>query len=271
MTEKEESLFSAYFNAASKKDYDQAFEKIEEIKKEYPLLNKDGFWDVTRIRLYMEMADLDNALKNTNIALMTFPENSDLYEIKSDIIYQSSISLTEIDKIINGIESAIHFINEALQKSDNFKYSILRKKGKKPDPEWFDLIQEKKVGLISKRAEMSATLKAFLNRKHTELLRSDIENKIKIFENEKIKQFEQLGLFSAIIALIITNVQIVPKLSIEKLFVFNISFVLAIIFIISSAILLLEIGEDKSFLSRWKFWFIVSLFLISVIFYLLVR
>lgn len=263
-----EDLWSDLGRARFEGNFKRAFEIIDKLKGKYPFMQE--FLVADEVSLMIDMGKYSNALEAVNDALYGFPNSIRLLDHKSEIIYRLALQEININRATEGIQKAITIISDVINRRSVQRFEHLASKDRVElsDFHYSDTSQEELTRLYARRSDMSTMLKILLVQNQIRIVKNGVDRKIKIFNNEKIKQFEQLGLFSAIIALIITNVQIIPKLSIEKIFVFNVSLALVLLFIISGGSLLLEIGQNDSYFKRWKFWFYVSTILLLAITYL---
>lgn len=258
-----------YFEAKRIGDYDNAKIILSVLKKENETLGEE-FFVTEEIQLLNEAADPE-IVKKIDIAILKHPTSHRLLELKSDIVYERALKQKCAVDVIHGINIAIEFLEMSERHFNEMKFRTLSASSLKPNQDWYVTIYDKQNQYLDKKTRMRLSSDSLSTRKGLIDMIDLLKQQVDSYENDKIKQFEQLALFSAILALIITNVQVVTKLSIEKIFVFNISLAITLIFVLTSGSLLLNIGQSNTFYKRWNFWFSVSFALFGYIFYLNVK
>ncbi len=239
------------------------------LKNENPILGEE-FFSVEEVQLLNESSDPE-IIKKIDIAILKHPKSHRLLELKSDIVYDLALKQKSAEDAIRGINMAIEFLEMSEGYFNEMKFRALSDSNSRPNQDWYVTIYDKQNQYLDKKTRMRLSSDTLSTRKGLINMIDLLKQRVDSYENDKIKQFEQLALFSAILALIITNVQVVTKLSIEKIFVFNISLAITLIFVLASGNLLLNIGQSGNFYKRWNFWFLITLGLLGCIIYLITR
>ncbi len=258
-----------YFEAKRVGDYEKAKIILPSLKEKYSGLG-DEFFAEQEIQLLIE-ADDPEIIKKIDIAILKHPNNSRLLEFKSDIVYDRALKQQSVEDAIRGINMAIEFLEMSEERFNNMKFRTLSDLNSKPNQDWYVAIYDKQNQFLDKKTRMRLSSDTLSTRKGLIDMIDLLKQRVDSYENDKVKQFEQLALFSAILALIITNAQVATKLDLDKIFVLNISLAITLIFVLASGNLLLGIGQSEAFYKRWNFWFATSLVLLGGITYLLIR
>lgn len=257
------------FDAAKREgDYEKAFTTVKKLQHDYPYLSEH--FKLQELNLCIEIDD-PQIVNKIDLALRNYPNSSEIYELKSDIFYRTAFDQENLDAAINLVNQAISFLKTAEMNFEVRKFEALTGTDTQPDQSWIVTTQDTQNKFLDKKMSMNITLQNLTLRRDAANAINSLEQKIEKFEGEKIKQFEQLALFSAILALIITNVQVATKLDLDKIFVLNISLAITLIFVLASGNLLLGVGQSETFYKRWNFWFAVSVILLGGVIYLLVK
>ncbi len=197
---------------------------------------------------------IDEAYGLTLSAIRKYPENYDLYELRDACLLGRLSRFEKNNDFINLVKNT-----EELIKNIDQTYLILEKALINSSNEEKDHISKRMLNSISTKTQLKILTET--GKVNQEMIKLSIENKeikkiiIKINEELKasgIKQFEQLSLLAAFLAIIITNVQNFSKLSIEKIIILNTSLTISLLVVLTLGNFLLDIGRYPEITKQWK-------------------
>lgn len=181
-----------------------------------------------------------------------------LLQQKAEIIFENATNFQQVDE-------AIQLIDQAEVNFDEVNYTAKLEEQIKDMPSFQNWI----VSLVQGRTKLATAKQNMQLMRRIFELNNRVDNVDNKLDQDKVKQFETLALFSAVLALIITNVQVAPKLELRQLAVLNLGLIIAITLSFTLGSLSLSIGM-KSARER-KFWLTSILILLGIIYYLLLR
>lgn len=258
-TVEEDGLFAAILAYIDKGEVDTAISRLDDIAAVSKI---PCFYLGMKCKLQRQLGRNTDAMVTIQQGLRIDPNDHTLLQQKAELIFESAQSIPLIDEAISLIERAENMYDrfESRNKIENYVKDV-------PG------LQSWIINLIQNRSTITATkfnMKA--TRRLYELLAKTEELETKV-ESEKVRQFEQLALFSTVIALIITNVQLTPRLDLAQIIILNISLVLALTLSLSLGSMVIDVGNRNRdpLLKQWRFWLSVTLILAGIILYMSVK
>lgn len=233
-------------------DFPSALHSVSKIIKHFN--SKEGgvfekeFWCNQKIDIFLELKKFKEALEliGDMKSNLVRDYNYSVYD-KEALVYKKKFFYSPKSEK-SDLSKALHAINLAKKHIENLKvrnFTELRDNQEQLEKN-LTALDIKLIDMEMKKNEIESILREFKLKKS----QRDLANKI---EGERVRQFEQLGLFSALIALIITNANFITNsqsLELRKVIVFDISFIFGVSLLLGLGSFYLEIGNKEGDLKR---------------------
>lgn len=259
-TPEEDALWKAINAYIASGDLETAVERFDDIAA---ISNIPHFYMGIKAKLQRQLNQIDEALITVERGLRLKPDYYEYLQIKGEILFGRGLNSVPVDKEL--MDQAIQLIIRAENSYSQFETSTPIDTYIKDSPGlqwWVTNLVHNRVTLSSTRFSME-TLRN-INDIYGKI--SDLESKT---EGEKVRQFEQLALFAAIFALIVSNVQMIPKLNLSEILILNAGLVLTFVISLSLGSMVLGVANMPSqpLFRQWRFWLAVSAILLGILLY----
>lgn len=231
---REDDLFSQYQRAYSQNDFPEALTALQEMLK---ISNIKAFISSLIVDVYMQMGDTNEAYEVAATGIKYPNPPSKLYKQHAEIIFTRASTLEELNEALASIERAITLYN-----SDSISENIAdRFNDAETFKFWFDDRTRTRTDMASLRSDIRSLI-------YNLKLYNDIQHIESRLSKEKQRTIELMALFTAIIALIFSNVQVLSqKRDIQEILAVNVSLVVILTWVLY---IVGRIGSGKRLIPR---------------------
>ena len=231
---REDKLFSQYQRAYAQNDFPEALTALQEMLK---ISNIKAFVSSLIVDVYMQMGYANEAYEAAATGIKYPNPPSKLYKQHAEIIFMRASTIEELNEALASIEQAITLYNsnsitediaDRFNDAETFKF-------------WFNDKTRTRTDMASLRSDIRSLI-------YNLKLYSDIQHIESRLSQEKQRTIELMALFTAIIALIFSNVQVLSqKRDIQEILTVNVSLMAILTW---TLYLVGRIGAGKRLISR---------------------
>lgn len=269
-----DSIHNLYVKASSIDNHSKSLGLLDEIIQEYSNTDstvKDlmiNHYKIEKAKTYSKMKNLSSALEILNELKEGNRYGSDSYlrTVEFGLYFDALNNSEDIDEKLTFAKDAMSVIKEAKKLNDRERIEFFSENQGNNNSEANKAAMNNYDYMERQIAEKELDIKMTIN---------SIESKVELkkmaerYEENKIRQFEQLGLFAAVIALVIANTGLVfnanNPVSLEKIFYYNISFIVSLALLLALGSFYLDIGKKEGDMKRFLLIIFVGLFLLSIV------
>lgn len=205
---REDDLFAQYQRAYAQNDFPEALTALQEMLK---ISNIKAFISSLIVDVYMQMGETKEAYEVAATGIKYPNPPSKLYKQHAEIIFTRASTLDELNEALASIEHAI-----ALYNSDSISENIAdRFNDAETFKFWFDDRTRTRTDMASLRSDIKSLMNSRALYDGVRQVHSEMEKDIRQIKydmiQEKQRTIESMALFTAIIALILSNVQVLSQ------------------------------------------------------------
>ncbi|MDO4773750.1 MAG: hypothetical protein Q4A37_01325 [Candidatus Saccharibacteria bacterium] len=240
---REDELFARYQNAYSRDNFPEALTALQEMLS---ITDIKAFVSSLIVDVYMQMGEVDEAYGVAAAGIKYPNPPSKLHKQYAELIVAKNPTMEDLNEALSSIDKAIALYNndsisediaDRFKDADTFKF-------------WFEDKTRTRTDMASLRSDIRSLI-------YSTKLYNDIQYIENRLSREKQRTIELMGLFTAIIALIFSNVQALSqKRGIWEIAVVNISLVVALTWILW---LIRRIESKEKFIHRPSFTQVVKI------------
>lgn len=237
---REDDLFSQYQDAYAKNNFPDALTALQEMLK---ISNIKAFISSLIVDVHMQMGDMNEAYKVAATGIKYPNPPSKLYKQHAEVIFARASTIEDIEELNKALASIDKAI--ALYNNDSISENIAdRFNDAETFKFWFDDRTRTRTDMASLRSDIRSLI-------YNLKLYNDIQHIESRLSQEKQRTIELMALFTAIIALIFSNVQVLSqKRDIQEIVTANISLVVILSWILY---LVGRIGSGERLIPRPSF------------------